>query len=116
MLTLTYRTRFCPRMFHDVPFVGCRCLDCARIRFLRRLRARLRPSRPSPVRRPDEAAHWFAAVIEHLEQAICAGEVLPAPGEREAIAELCRRHGVRTPFRLSVALRHRFAVWRRRFQ
>ncbi len=25
---MTYKTRFCPRMFRDVPYHGCNCVDC----------------------------------------------------------------------------------------
>lgn len=35
---MTFHTRYCPRMFREIPFVGCRCIDCRVIRGWRRLR------------------------------------------------------------------------------
>jgi len=43
MWTVTYKTRWCPRMYPDVPYMyskhkNCRCIDCWRIRLYRQIR------------------------------------------------------------------------------
>jgi hypothetical protein len=53
---MTFQTRWCPRMFRDIPYVGSRtephwCVDCAWILFRRWARRKLKPQPSAPAER-----------------------------------------------------------------
>ena len=38
---MTFQTRWCPRMFREIPYVGCGCVDCRLIHAWRWMRRRI---------------------------------------------------------------------------